>query len=491
MNNRNRVLLIYPKLGFDVQDVSVELPMGYLCIASYLIHHGIQVSILDQRVEGNFQEKLELELKQDLIFIGLTLITGRQIWHALEIAQSIKRIRADIPVVFGGVHPTLLPGQTLKNPLVDIIVRGEGEETAVALAEALKSGSDLSNVLGISYRQNDQIINTPDRPFIDLNLHSDLPYHLIPVQKYLMGQIPGYRRSLDVYTSRGCPCSCTYCYNQSFNKRRWRPIKTEIIIKNILHLIENYNIDSLFFNDDNMFVHLQRVYEICNAMQSELPFSPAWGSVGSRVDALQGCDYSILEKSGCKHLYIGIESGSAKILGNIKKGITLDQTLQVVQDLSKTSIIPHYNFMTGYPYETDEDLEATLDFIDQIIRLDPRAYISSLHIITPYPGTPFYDQSIEYGWKPPETLEDWGNIYWEKTDMPWMSKKLKRKLSNISVVSYFIDHKVADRLQGRSLFLLGFQVFSKLATYRWKNRKFDFCPEFQLLKRLNEWSILE
>ena len=491
MKTTPEVLLIYPKLGFDVQDVSVELPMGYLCIAAQLLQEGFHVTILDQRVESNFNEKFETAIRRNPVFIGLTLITGRQIWHALEIAQNIREKCQEIPIVLGGVHPTLLPEQTLQNPLPDIVVRGEGEQTALELAHALNSGGDISKIKGLSYRENDKIVHTPDREFIDLNSQPDLPYHLISVSKYLMGQIPGYRRSLDVYTSRGCPCSCTYCYNQSFNKRRWRPIQTEIIIKNIRHLIDHYQIDSLFFNDDNMFVKLSRVYEICEAMEKELPFIPAWGSVGSRVDALQGCNYDILEKTGCKHLYIGIESGSDAVLGKIKKGITLDQALQVVQDLSKTKIIPHYNFMIGYPYETEEDLEATLNFIDKIISIDSRAYISSLHIITPYPGTPFYDQAIGYGWHPPDSLNDWGNIYWEKTDMPWMSAKQKRKLSNISVVSYFIDHKVADRLQGRSLFLWGFRFYSALAKYRWKNRRFNICPEFQFLKRLNEWSILE
>ena len=465
--------------------------MGYLCIAAPLLANGFDVQIIDQRVSQNFDRELTSALADHPAFVGLSVITGRQILYSLEIARKIKAYATDIPVVFGGVHPSLMPEQTLKNPLIDIIVRGEGEDTVLELADALLNGTSLHTIQGISYKVDGGIKHNPDRPCIDLNAQPSIPYHLVSVDNYLMGQIPGYRRSLDVYTSRGCPCACYYCYNQSFNKRRWRPINTDRIVCNINELISNYNIDSLFFNDDNMFVKLPRVYEICQAMIDELPYVPTWGSVGSRVDALIGCDYDILEKSGCKHLYIGIESGSDKILDKIKKGITLHQTRDVVRDLSKTGIVPHYNFMTGYPDETPEDLDKTLSFIDEILTIDPRAYISSLHIITPYPGTPFYHQAVEMGWNAPQNLEDWADIYWEKTDVPWLTTKMRHKLSNISVVSYFIDHKVADRLQGRPVFLAGVWLYTQLAKFRWRRRLLHFAPEFQLLKRLNEWNILE
>ncbi len=486
----DKILFIYPKLGFDVKDVSFELPMGYLCMAAPLKADGFDVQIIDQRIEKNFDLSLRRALKEKPLLIGLSMMTGQQITHSLNIAGEIREIQPEATIVFGGVHPTLMPDQTLLHPLVDLIVRGEGEQTILELAQALRSDSDFSGIEGLSYTHDSEIVHTPERPPIDLNTQPPIPYELVDVDKYLMGQIPGYRRSLDVYTSRGCPCACIYCYNQSFNKRRWRPISTERILENIRYLIDKFRIDSMFFNDDNMFVSLPRVYEICEGLH-ELPYVPVWGSVGSRVDSLHGCDYDKLEKSGCKHLYIGIESGSERILNQIKKGITLDQTLDVVRDISRTDIIAHYNFMTGFPMETGIDLKDTLDFIDQIMTIDRRAYISSLHIATPYPGTPYYFMAQEYGWKPPDSLEEWSDIYWEKTEMPWLDKDYKRMLSNISIISYFIDHKVADRLQGRPLFLAGVWLYGKLAGFRWKHRKFNFCPEFQLLKRLNEWSILE
>lgn len=485
------ILLIYPKLGFDVQDVSFELPMCYLCIAGPLLKAGFKPVILDQRITDDFDRSLAETLERKPVFAGISVITGMQIIHGLDVARKIRRISPGTPIVFGGVHPTLMPDQTLQNGLIDYIVRGEGEETACELARALQTGDDPDRVDGLSLRREGLVYHAPDRPPIDLDAQPEIPYHLVRVERYLMGMIPGYRRSLDVYTSRGCPCSCTYCYNQSFNKRRWRPIGTDRIIRNMRHLIDTYAIDSVFFNDDNMFVSLPRVYEICEAMISELPYAPAWGSVGSRVDALQGCDYDLLERSGCKHLYIGIETGSARIMNQIKKGITMDQVMEVVRDLSRTNVVPHYNFMTGYPGETAGDLEATLDLIDRILQIHPAAYVSSLHIISPYPGTPFAAQAQEHGWNPPDTLEGWSGIYWEKTNMPWMSAKRKKALSNISIISYFIDHKVADRLQGRPVFLAGVSLYGKLAKWRWKHRFFGFCPEFQMLKRLNEWTILE
>ena len=490
MDSNPNILLVFPKLGHDIRGVSFEPPMCYLCTAAPLLREGYQVTILDQRVMPDFYSRLKNSLARKPVFVGLSVMTGMQISYALKIAKYVRRLVPDIPIVFGGVHPSLMPEQMLQNKLVDIIVRGEGEETALDLVDALVTGGDLGQIDGLSFIEEGTTRHNPDRPYIDLNSQPEIPYHLVPIEKYLMGQVPGYRRSLDVYTSRGCPYACTFCYNQSFNKRNWRPIHIERIIRNIRYLASKYNIDSVFFNDDNMFVNLPRVYEICDAIVNELPNTLPWGSVGSRIDVLSKCDYDKLVRSGCKTLFIGIESGSDSVLSTMKKGITVSQALDVVRDLSRTSIIPHYNFMTGYIGERYEDLQATLDLIDQILDIDPKAYISSLHVATPYPGTPFYFEAIERGWTPPQTLEEWSNIYWEKTDVPWLDKEMKRRVSNISILSYFIDHKVADRLNERKLMSAGVWLFGKMARFRWKHRWFDFCPDLQLLKKLNERSIL-
>lgn len=484
-----KVLLIFPKTGVDLKGANIQMPMGLMCIAGSLLKEGYEVIILDQRVEEDFFQKIREVLENKPVCVGISVMTGTQILYALKISNFIRR-NSPVSIVWGGIHPTLMPDQTIRNENIDIIVRGEGEVTFKELVNVLCSNKPLKEIKGISWRDGKTVYHNPERGFLNLN---DLPaaaYHLVDMEKYVLPQVPGRKRSLDVYTSRGCPYNCIFCYNKSFNKSEYRIKDIDIVIQEIKWLVKKHNLDSIYINDDNFFVDVQRAEGFCKRLIDEKVVSE-WGCQGVRIDSLDKIDFDLLEKSGCKQLYIGIESGSEKILRFIRKQITIKQIKNIIDKFSKSKIIAHYNFMVGYPIEGHEELFETIELVDYIMKADPKAYFSSFHIITPYPGTEFYDIVQRYGFKPPLKLEEWADIRWEFEKASWVLPKMRKIDLNLTLLTYFIDRKVLDKTEANFLLKIPIKILMCLARFRWKYRKFQSCLEFNLLNRLINNKIIE
>jgi len=481
------VLLIFPQTGIDLKGVNLQMPMGLMCLAAVLVEKGYKVTILDQRVTRDFFKKLKQALKNRPICVGLTSMTGSQILYGIKISTFIRK-NSGIPIVWGGTHPTLTAEQTLRNKNIDIVVRGEGEITFWELVDTLFIKKSLEDIKGVSWKAGEKICHNPEREVMDLNTLPPIPYHLVDMEEYVYSQIPGRKRSLDVYTSRGCPGSCIFCYNRSLHKSRFRARNIDAVIKEIEFLVKEFNLDSVFINDDNFFVDAQRSHYFCECL-TEKKIVPEWGCQGVRVDSLEKIDFDILEKSGCSNLYVGIESGSEKILKYIKKQISIKQIKNIIDRFAGSRIIAHYNFMVGYPIEGIEELSETMDLVDHIMKVDPKAHFSSFHSITPYPGTEFYDIAKGYGFIPPSTLEGWANIRWETENTPWVSSRMRTINSNITWLTYFIDGKVLYKTKDRSLSMMIIKVLMALARLRWKHRIFEFCPECYVANKLINYKI--
>lgn len=477
------ILLIFPKTGADLKGVNVQMPIGLMSIAAPLIERGYKVSIVDQRTEENFIQKIKQSLFVDRpICVGISTMTGEQIQYALKIANFIRKI-ARTPIVFGGVHPTLMPEQTLENNNIDIVVRGEGEITFEELVNALNLKKSLREIKGISYKDGRVIYHNEEREFFDLDRLPLIPYDLLEIEDYVLPQVPGRKRSLDVYTSRGCPQHCIFCYNQSFNKSKYRTRNVDKVIQEIEYMAKRYCLDSFYINDDAFFTDIQRSHYFCQGLIDK-KIGLAWGCQGARIDSLEELNLDLLEKSGCRYLYIGIESGSEKILKFINKQITIKQIKNIIKRISESNIIAHYNFMIGYPNEGIEELYETIGLVDDIMKKDPKAQFSSFHLITPYPGTEFYEIVQQYDFKPPSSVEEWANIRWETENASWLSPKVRKLVLNLTLLTYFIDKKVLDKVKENVLLKMLTNILIILAKFHWKLKKFQFCPEFNILNRL-------
>lgn len=251
-----KVLLINPywekkEGGIWKEVASCALPVGLGIIAACLEKAGVLVKIFDASASGmdnnNFRDIIT---KERFDYFGITS-TSFIFAEAVKIASICKTCCPESKVIFGGVHPTILPEDVLNNKHVDYVVRGEGE---VSMVELVKTANPES-VAGVSYRQNGKVIHNPARPLIK-NLDS-LPfpaYHLFPMKKYHPA-LGGYRRTpaINMISSRGCLGKCTFCYKDMFGVMT-RMRSPENLVEEIELLTGNYGIKEITFYDDSFIV---------------------------------------------------------------------------------------------------------------------------------------------------------------------------------------------------------------------------------------------
>lgn len=476
----NDVVLVMPIEGFWIGlRKGNHLPASLLAAATLVDQEGYKIKIIDQRVDSDWESNLQKELKKGPLFVGVTSMTGPQISHALDISRIVKQ--HEIPVVWGGVHPSLLPHQTLENENVDMVVQGEGELTLLDLVKALENGKTLDGVRGLWYKENGVIKNNETREFLDLNLLPDLPYHLVDINDYI-SDFYGYKL-LSFFSSRGCPFSCNFCYNNVYNMRKWRALTADKTIERVEKLINNFEIEGIWLRDDNFFVNLKRAYNILTGFKD---LDIVWGTSGARLDLLGKLDndfIDLMNKSGCKFLFIGVESGSNRILKMMGKGITRDQIIETNLKLSKLDAKQRCNFMIGLPTETKEDLSDTVSLSLKILHDNKNAIISQFQIFTPYPGTCLYDMAVESGFKPPDNLEKWAKFRFETSNIPWSDNETKNILRMLAFTSWFVDDKLEGLAKSKLVKLAG-KLYSPLAKYRFKNLDSRILIEICLAEKI-------
>ena len=470
------VLLIYP----DPKTIHPRYPNSFLPVAAVLLKKGHKVTIIDTQ----FEEYEDIHL-WDFDIVGISTLTGPQIKNAIFIASYVRKKAPAMPLIWGGVHPSLMPEQTAMNQYADIVVRGEGEETLCELLEKLDKKEDLESVKGISFKRNGNIISTPDRDFINIDELPLLPYHLIKKSR----EYSNIQRGIAyMQTSRGCPHNCGFCYNKVVHKNVWRKMSAERVIREIKYIKEVFNPDVISLIDDEFFVNKKRVLEICNAILTS-GLSIRWGG-SCRFDYAVQYDkdfMDLLKKSGINGFSFGAESGSEQILKMIDKNITVDQMKIVINKLREENIPVSVNFMAGFPGETKEDIFKTFSVIDELTGINPNLMVNSISIYTPFPSTPLFDMAIKNGFRSPASLEEWGNyMYNDANNLPWLSGEIKKLLKTISLLTEcefnrFGKFKSIGLFKGNIFKRYAYEILSLSAKLRWKYKFFGFPIEWRML----------
>jgi radical SAM superfamily enzyme YgiQ (UPF0313 family) len=322
---------------------------------------------------------------------------------ALSIADKIKQISPTIKTIFGGPHVTALPDLTMQNLAVDFICKGEGEYLMLDLVKVLAAkGDDFSNILGLSWQRNGVPIHNPMRPPI-MDLDS-LPFparHLLPdISQYRPASIYWRRLpSLHIYTTRGCPHKCIFCQSSQLAPgnvfgRRVRSHSVDYSISEIDHLIRNYHVKEVIINDDTFNINKRRVYNFCESMMKKgLHRKIEWScNIQVRSRAVDKDMLKMMRQAGCWQIMPGFESGDQEILNLIKKGITLEESMNVSRWAREVGLIIKANFILGHPMETRESVMKTIDFAHKI-----KAHFVSFTLMSPLPGTELYNMAPDYG----------------------------------------------------------------------------------------------
>lgn len=395
-----RVLLINPPLHslYYAADI-IFPPMSLMCVGAALEKGGHEVFIKDLTIDSSPIDYTHTDI------VGLTCTTS-QFNTALSLAEEAHE--AGKPVFMGGVHATfdaesaICSGGALSPPVVDYVVGGEGEMTALELCEGLEAaGKDFNpeKVAGLSWFDKDskRVIHNPERPAIpDID---SLPYparHLLDLPTYKT-RLRKNKSGTTILTSRGCPFKCIYCVVPNTNGALYRCRSAKSVVDEIESLMTKYGFEDFLFVDDIFTINTRRTNAICDEIIKR-DLDIAWWCQ-SRADTLVKNEKMVekMAKSGCKMVFIGFETPNERILQTYGKRSSADIGTDAVKLLAQYGIQTMGSFMMGEISETREEIQNTIDYSREL-----NIEYAQFSILTPFLGTKLYEQVKEriltYDW---------------------------------------------------------------------------------------------
>ncbi len=474
----NKIFLI--KLEPDYQSYKIAPPFGILYLAAALEKAGYPVKLFHCRgTPRNIKRIVDEIIQSSPLLVGFSSLTGEALLPSLAASTELKK-RSSIPIVWGGLHATMLPEQTLRNDNIDFIVHGEGEVTLVELAERINRGELLPgsfrDIKGLGHKDRGKIVINPVRPFIT-NLDAYIPaWHHFDIEDYFYkgrqfysefgSSLPGDKIAA-LITSRGCPSRCGYCYNQFVNKRHFRAHSAEHVIRDVETLKKDHDISAVIFEDDNFFSDRERALKIVREIN--IPWS---ATIRADYVAKWGSDFvRTLKENLCVELRIGAESGSQKVLDIMRKDITLSD-IRKTSELCRTFDLPALtNFMVGIPGETWEDDLQTFSLMDELE--EKGNIVNGPTIFLPYPGTPLYTLAVEKGFVTPRDITEWGKN-WGPTQprTPFVDRRAR-------FAGYY--RVLALRKEEKNLKIPYFtRILKRIAKKRWEKRYFLFPLDYYI-----------
>ena len=384
-----KLTLVNPPYPPSVHSHPPFIPLGLAYLGAVAEKAGHQVTVIDCQAEKltceTFQSRIT-KTPSDIIGVTATTLLYKS---AMQIITLAKQAQPQAVTVLGGSHGTFWDENALHEyPGLDVVVRREGEETLIELVDKLQSQSNLSGVLGITYRSGDKIVRNQDRPFIeDLDALPFPAHHLMPLENLKHnGKI-----IFPLVSSRGCVFWCDFCSTVRMFGRGYRMRSAKNVVDEMQLVHDKYGVDQVTFYDDAFSVDRNRVVKICEELRAR-NLQMKW-DCGTRVDMVDRELMQTMRDAGCFAVWLGVESGSEAILGAMNKRIKLDQTRLAYKTAHQLGLMTIANVVLGFPGETEQTAKETIRFVKELNPDDVGFYIA-----TPYPGTPMYEQVKKNGW---------------------------------------------------------------------------------------------
>lgn len=413
MLTRGKVVLFYPP--YDGPPLGA--PLCLLSLASPLREAGFNVVVVDATIVPGYKERIHREV-QDALCLGISMLTGPMIRGAIEIAAQTKLQLPELPIVFGGWHPTLLPDETLREPFVDIVVRGQGEITLLEVVEALAAKRSLEGIHGISWKSNGIRKQNLDRRVQPLDALPAPAFDLIDFDAY---EKAGGGRTLAYATSVGCPYACNYCTDMVVYKRRFNSLPAERVVAELTDLVTRYRIEEVALLDSNFPVDLPRALAIARGIRdSGVKFRWTFQASTDFLCRMSDDDVRLLAESGVSHMGFGTESTSGAVLKLMnKRHQRVNEMYETARKADMAGIRVTFNLIFGYPGETEGDRILTFQTMSDVGRRFPCVGFSP-NIFTPYPGIPIWPQLRALGVTEPQSLREWMNLPLGANVLPWL-----------------------------------------------------------------------
>lgn len=399
MSQKRRILLILPHFSEGRHYGSMSkvapslLPVSLVYLAGYMEKQGYTVRIFDGQVETMTDQTIRqaiTDFRPDVL--GITCMTPMVI-ETRKVAAVAKAVDPELMVVVGGIHPSILPDDMIRDENIDVIVRGEGEITFHELLQAWPD-SDLKSIDGLTFRDNGQVVHTPDRALLDDLDVLPLPArHLVDYEGY--HQVPDavfVEPLREILTSRGCPFQCIFCSARFISGYKYRYHSPTRVLEEVDLLVNRYRARQIAVLDDNFVVDRQRTIDICEGLMRKGYHKKVVWTTAARADQVDFELMKLMKQAGFRLLSFGVETGSSRLLKMIKKGENMEQIRTAVEAAHRAGLKVRGTLILGLPTETREESLATIRWAQEL-RLD----FAKFSLATPYPGTVLYDIANKQG----------------------------------------------------------------------------------------------
>ena len=429
---------------------------------------------------------LRVSRPSDARLLAVTVMPGPQLTQAVAVCRRVKAAMPEVPIVWGGYFPTQHVDTVLASPLVDFVVRSQGEQPLLQLIAALTSGGPLARVTALSWKAGNSIFHNPTGPLTTLDELPDLPYHRVDMSRYLHRNYLG-RRTIAHNSSFGCPFSCNFCAVVAMSNRRWMaqtPARMERVLR---HLASTYGVDAVQMHDMDFFISEARTAEFSDRIAG---LGLSWWGLG-RVDTLMqysDATWRAMARSGLKMVFSGAEAASDATLATMNKGgkASTSATLDLARRMREHGVIPEFSFVLGSPPDPMGDVDATFGFIRRLKKINPRTEIV-LYTYTPVPMEGgLFDGARRLGFAFPKTIDEWATPVWEQFSMrrgdgiPWVDGAVRRRVRNFErVINAFYPTATDPRLTG-----VHKAALKAASAWRYALRWYDAPYELRALHRL-------
>jgi radical SAM superfamily enzyme YgiQ (UPF0313 family) len=463
---RRKVVLYNPRAVF------YTMPLALLAVGSELDPEKYEVVIVDARVDPD-PEKTVLAHLDGALCLGVTVLTGAPIADALSMSRAAKAARPDVPVIWGGWHPSMFGRQCLDDACVDVTVQAQGEATFAEIVERLAAGRSLDGCEGCMFRRADGRVhvNAP-RALLPLDGFRAHDYSLIPVERYYARK---GKRQLDFISSQGCNFRCAFCSDPFVYGRKWVGIDPDAIVARLAELWERYRFDDVNFQDETFFTDRDRVATMARRIV-DLEARFTWAATMRADQGVRLPDdvWRLCKQSGLRRLLVGVESGDDAMLKRIKKDIKIDKVFRTAERMRALGLAGIFPFIVGFPDESDASVDATLQCARRL-RAMSGAFETPIFYFKPYPGSAIVSEAVANGFELPSTLTEWSQFdYVAGLPGPWVTPK---KYELIERFKFFLD--LASR---RSRWPASW--LRRLARARCERKDFRWPVEMLVMRRL-------
>ena len=424
LKNKGKIVLFFPHSGHEINN---WMPFPYLYLAPFLEKAGYTVSIVDSRVEKNWQKTLTNDLK-DAFALGVTSMSGPDLIPAIEASQIARGMNKKISIMWGGHHASALPDEVFNENLGDYVFLGPAEFTFPKILDCIYHKKEIpSDIKGVVWQEKGEIVGNRLSNSAVFDYEETPAYHLIDVEEYRSSN-----NVVSYFKTRGCPFKCTFCATGNFNVSHKLPRQYH---KEIKMLIEGFKFSNFVFRDPTFFLKASTVMdcaELLNSFEHVKWKGQARGTFHRQYTPEQ---FRYMRKSGLTSVMFGVESGSQRMLDIMDKRVTREDYVKSAEVLNDLGVEMYASFMFAMPRETIADLKETIKLMHELKKINPNILLQNC-IFLPLPATNMFKDAVKLGYQPPTNLKSWSergisSRFEERNDITWIKKDILKEYIKI------------------------------------------------------------